>query len=158
MVNNSLKFIKINWIQVLNIIKKNFYLLLKNVNKNKFKFLNLNTFINEYLDLETLLMLKLFNNNYNFKLFNDSINEIKNNDFLNNFTFNINNLNILKNCLFININIRLSLPNLNIRFKNLYNKKDVNFYYIGFYSNFLFYFQNLGINILIILYILEGLH
>lgn len=158
MINKSFKFIKVNWIQALNIIKKNFYLLLKNINKNKFKYLNLNNFINEYLDLESLLMLKLFNNNYNFKLFNNNYNEYKINDFSTNFTLNIDNLNIIKNCIFININIRLSLPNLNIRFKNLYNKKDINFYYIGFYSNFLFYFQNIGVNILIFLNILEGLH
>ena len=156
LININFNFIKLNWNNILLILKINFIKLLKNIINNKYKFLFLKNFLGDLLDLESLILIKIFSNKFNF----DYYSLFLNNDFIHNFQFNINfnHLTLITNCLFININLRLALPNLNIKFRNLYNKKDINFYYIGFYSNFLYYIQNLGINLLIILNIIEGLH
>lgn len=157
-LNINKNFIKLSWNKILFLLKKVFFLYLQKIKQKKKKFIFLKNFLGKFLDLETLFFLKLFSNKLNIYTEHFDKNFKINNDFINNFIFNknLNDLNKYKNILLINLNLRLSLPISNLKFKIFLNK--INIYSIGYYSNYNFNIKHVGINILLILNLIEGTH
>lgn len=127
--------------------------------QKKERFFFFNTFLGKFLDIETLFMLRTFSNKLGFNNVFSSINNLSI-DFREYYSFNttLNSLNFSDVCLLIGTNLRLELPLLNLRVRNLFLKKGTLVYSLGYYSNFNFYIKHLGVNYLVLVRLLEGVH
>lgn len=134
------KFIRINWLYSF------YYFIFQLIN---IYLINWKIFNGFFIDYETFIFYKFF---YNFLGNNDVdysfYNFIFKLDFKSNFLFNINLLK-LENIMFlffINTNLRLDLPLLNIRFrKQKKNLNSLNFFSFGLGVNYLnFYIKNIS--------------
>lgn len=153
-VNNI--YLKLSWKKIFFFIKNLFFKYINNIILSKKKYFFIKNYIGNYLDIESLFILKNFTN----KLGNNFYNIVNNNDFREYYLFNssvskINNADI---CLLINTNLRLELPLINLKIRQSFLKNKMLVYNIGFYSTFNYYIKHLGINLKILLNILEGLH
>lgn len=116
-------------------------------------------YLGDYLDIETLFMVKRFTNlqgsnyyyGYNKSISTDnpaiymaqtSIQSILNSDV----------------CLIFGLNLRLQLPLLNAKIRQLVTKKHTPVYVLGYYSNFNFYTKHISTNPFVMLSLAEGSH
>jgi hypothetical protein len=70
----------------------------------------------------------------------------------------LNNLENSKICLIIDLNLRLQLPILNLNLRQLFLKKGLMFYTLGYSSDFNFYTKHLSINQKLLTDLIEGSH
>lgn len=144
--DNSL--LNISWFNVI-------YFLKKNIGKK------INFILGNFLDLESIFLVKQFSTKYaDFTINSNKFFSKKNinNDFRNNFlmNLNINDLKLFKKILIIGLNLRLESPLLNIFFKDLVNKNLLKIYNIGSAYNYNYYNYNFGNNPLEIYKFFEG--
>lgn len=122
------KFIKKSWLEIL-------YLLKLNVLKKK-----INYILGNFLDAETIILLKKYSNKYGNFTFNiKNCNCDKLVDFRNNYLFNFNdfnNLMLFNNLILFGLNLRIESPILNYKIKYLVNKNLLKVFNIeSFYNN-----------------------
>jgi NADH-quinone oxidoreductase chain G len=137
-LNNSSKFISKSWLEILSLLKLKIY--------NK----KINYFLGNFLDAESIIILKKLSNNYG----NYTINLFNNNnnlsDFRNNYIFNYKdfyNLKNYKNILLIGLNLRIDNPILNYKLKYLSDKNITKIFNIGSNFNLNYFSYNYGNNL-----------
>ena len=127
---------------------------------SKSSLIPLQGYIGDHLDLETIYLFKRFFllNGSNFFLLNTK-NSIHN-DFTQFYSFNtsINRLNESDFCMLFDINLRIELPIVNSKIKQLVSKKMLPVFVMGFYSNFNYFVKHVSNSSKIFLQVLEGTH
>lgn len=127
---------------------------------SKSSLIPLQGYIGDHLDLETIYLFKRFFllNGSNFFLLNTK-NSIHN-DFTQFYSFNtsINRLNESDFCMLFDINLRIELPIVNSKIKQLVSKKMLPVFVMGFYSNFNYFVKHISNSSKIFLQVLEGTH
>jgi NADH dehydrogenase/NADH:ubiquinone oxidoreductase subunit G len=157
MVKVSENFLKISWKKAFLFIKGYF---LSNLSFSKSTFIPLRGFVGQHLDIETVYMLKrFFTLNGSSFLFNTGYAK-NNSDFSRYYSFNTPLVKLAEAdiCLLVDVNLRIDLPLLNSRIKQLSVKKMLSVYVIGFYSNYNYFVKHISGNPLSGLSILEGSH
>jgi hypothetical protein len=114
---------------------------------NKFKFLNICILNGPLIDVSSQYFLQQFNDYMGIKKY------LKTTYFeFPNFMF-INSI-----CIFFNVNIRYISPILNIKLRTNSLRKNINYYYIGTFTNYNFYVKHLGLTERVLTFILSGKH
>lgn len=151
-LSNSL-FIKVSWRRVFFVLKNIF------IRRSGMSgFLPLQAFVGNYMDLESLSILKKFlalnGSNY---FFTKQESSIDNQSF---YSFNTSMLDLAKSdiCLLFDVNLRIQLPVLNSKIRQVSLKNNFVVYLIGYYSNFNYYVKHVSTSSLALLNILEGSH
>ena len=114
-----------------NLIFPFLYLKILQNNLNKKNYSNIGFYINDFVDLNTLLITKLFSNLNGCYIFNPNL---KN---LNDFYFYFININFFKNLenkkiiFLVGLNLRLETPVLNIRLRNNLLRKNTKYFIFG---------------------------
>jgi NADH dehydrogenase/NADH:ubiquinone oxidoreductase subunit G len=127
------------------------------LNSNQASFIPLRGFIGDYLDLETTYIFKKFLllNGSNFFItssrFNDS-------PVFYSFNTSLAKLNEADFCFLLDVNLRIELPIVNSKIKQLVSKKMLPVFIVGFYSNFNYFAKHISNSSKILLQILEGSH
>ncbi len=151
-------FLKIGWKKAMLFIKKFLYSFV--VSSNKSSIIPLQGYMGDHLDLETIYIFKRFLllNGSNFFLSNTK-NSIYN-DFTQFYSFNtsLNRLNESDFCMLFDTNLRIELPLINSKLKQLVSKKMLPIFVMGFYSNFNYFVKHVSNSSKILLQILEGTH
>ncbi len=152
----NFKYLKLSWRKIFYFIKNLFFQYISSIIKAKQKYFVINNYIGNYLDIESLIILKKLNN----KLGNSFFINSNNNDFREFYMFNskISNIKESDVCLLINTNLRIDLPLINLKIRQSFLKNKLLVYNLGFYSNFNYYIKHLGISIKILINIFEGVH
>lgn len=114
-------------------------------------------FVGDYIDLETTYIFK------KFLLLNGSnffSRPYSNNDFSPFYSFNtpLNNLIEADLCVLLDINLRVELPIVNSKIKQLVSKKMLPVFVLGFYSNFNYFVKHISSSSRVLLQVLEGSH
>lgn len=135
-------------------VKKLFYSFLVS---NQCSFIPLRGYIGDYLDLETIYIFKKFLllNGSNFFTLPTTAN-----DFTAFYSFNtpLARLNEADICVLLDINLRLELPIINSRIRQLVSKKVLPVFILGFYSNFNYFVKHISNSSKTLLEVLEGSH
>lgn len=145
-VNGS--FLKKSWL--------NIFYNLKIIENKKLNFL-----LGDFLDIETLFLIKKISNkigNFSVNITNINSDYLYNIDFRKNYIFNvdINNLNIFKNILLVGLNLRMENPLLNIRLKFFSDKNLLNIFSIGCFFNNNYFLYNLSNSLKELINFFEG--
>ena len=124
------------------------------------KVYQIDSFCGELVDLETLLIFKNFLNNLGVSSFISNYN-LKSNSlgyFRNSYIFDLNNKKLanINNLIFINLNLRLENPILNLKIRKNVLKNNLKIFNIGFSYNLTYSFLNLGNNLMTFLKLIEG--
>lgn len=157
MVKVSGNFLKISWKKAF-IFLKSYYL---NCLYNCGTVNNVRGFIGEHLDIETIYMLKrFFSLNGSSLLFNNFRNNNLGYDFAKYYSFNtpLQKLFESDTCLLVDINLRISLPLLNSRLRQLSSKKMVPVFVLGFYSNYNYFVKHISNSNFLAMSVIEGTH
>jgi len=127
---------------------------------NKSSVIPLQGFIGDHLDLETTYMFKRFLllNGSNFFLPN--IRNSDCNDFTQLYSFNtqLTRLGESDFCMLLDVNLRVELPIVNAKVKQLVSKKMLPVFVVGFYSNFNYFIKHISSSSKTLLQVLEGSH
>ena len=157
MIKVGCTFLKVGWKRAMLFVKKVFYNI---VISNNTSVIPLQGYIGDHLDLETIYIFKRFLllNGSNFFLPN-----IRNsgcNDFTQLYSFNtqLAKLNESDFCMLLDVNLRIELPIINSRVKQLVSKKMLPVFVVGFYSNFNYFIKHISNSSKTLLQVLEGLH
>lgn len=157
MLKISNNFLKISWKKAFLFVKGYF---LKHLGVLPSSFIPLRGFVGEHLDIETIYMLKrFFTLNGSSFLFNG--NSVKNeSDFTNYYSFNthLSKLSESDICLLVDVNLRIDLPLLNSRIRQLSVKRMLPVYVLGFYSNYNYSVKHVSNSKNSLLGFLEGSH
>lgn len=149
------KLVKVSWKKVFYFLKHFFVKYLLSHNSSTFPF---RSFIGNFVDIETTYMIKRFSNllaSTYFTSFN-----IPNPSNSTYYSFNTP-LNLLSNsdlCLLVGLNLRLQLPILNSKIRQLSIKNNTPVYVVGYFSNFNYYVKHVSASSSSIISILEGCH
>ena len=148
------KFLKIGWKRTMLFTKTLFFNFLKS---SKASLVPLRGFVGDYIDLETTYIFK------KFLLLNGSnffSRPYSNNDFSPFYSFNtpLNNLIEADLCVLLDINLRVELPIVNSKIKQLVSKKMLPVFVLGFYSNFNYFVKHISSSSRVLLQVLEGSH
>lgn len=114
-------------------------------------------FVGDYIDLETIYVFK------KFLLLNGSnffSNSYSNNDLSSFYSFNtpLNKLTEADSCILIDVNLRIELPLVNSKIKQLVSKKMLPVFVLGFYSNFNYFVKHISNSSKTLIQVLEGSH
>lgn len=155
MVKIGGSFLKISWRRALVFTKRILGCFLVN---NTSSFIPLRGFIGDYMDLETVYIFKKFfllNGSNFFMPFNSS-----SNDSTAFYSFNtpLNKLDRADFCMLLDVNLRIELPIVNSKIKQLVTKKSLPVFVIGFYSNFNYFVKHISNSSKSLLQIMEGSH
>lgn len=154
MVKVGNNFLKIGWRKAMVFVKSLFYGLLAS---NRSSFIPLRGYTGDYLDLETIYIFKKFLllNGSNF--FAPTIGL---NDFTAFYSFNtpLTRLNEADVCVLLDVNLRLELPIVNSKIRQLVSKKMLPVFIVGFYSNFNYFVKHVSNSSKTLLEVLEGSH
>ena len=147
------KFVKLSWKKVFIFLKNFFAVKLKGNSVNLFK-----SYVGDFIDLEALYLIKKFLNlngsNYYLNYNQNSI--ISSSQNL--FNVSIADLNKSDFCLMVDLNLRLQLPIVNSKIKQLSTKINLPVYLLGYYSNFNYYVKHVSNSSLTLLEVFEGCH
>lgn len=154
MVKIGGSFLKIGWKKAMLFTKKFFYGFLS---FNHSSFIPLRGYIGDYLDLETIYTFKKFLllNGSNFFLPSSSYNDLT---ALYSFNTPLTRLDEGDFCILLDVNLRVELPIVNSRIKQLVSKKMLPVFVLGFYSNFNFFVKHISNSSKTLLHVLEGSH
>jgi NADH dehydrogenase (ubiquinone) Fe-S protein 1 len=154
MVKIGSSFLKIGWKKAMLFTKKFFYGFLS---FNHSSFIPLRGYIGDYLDLETIYTFKKFLllNGSNFFLPSSSYNDLT---ALYSFNTPLTRLDEGDFCILLDVNLRVELPIVNSRIKQLVSKKMLPVFVLGFYSNFNFFVKHISNSSKTLLHVLEGSH
>jgi len=154
MVKIAGSFLKIGWKRAMVFTKRFFSNFL---NFNQASFIPLRGFIGDYLDLETTYIFKKFLllNGSNFFIPNSAYND---SSVLYSFNTPLTKLNEADFCALFDVNLRIELPIINSKIKQLVSKKMLPVFVVGFYSNFNYFVKHISNSSRILLQILEGSH
>lgn len=135
-------------------VKKFFYGFL---NFNQASFIPLRGFIGDYLDLETTYIFKKFLllNGSNFFISSSSYND---SSVFYSFNTSLTKLNEADFCILFDVNLRIELPIVSSRIKQLVSKKMLPVFVVGFYSNFNYFVKHISNSSRVLLQVLEGSH
>ncbi len=151
-------FLKIGWKKALLFLKKLFSNL--TASNNTSSFIPLRGYVGDYLDLETVYIFKKFLllNGSNFFLPNTK--NSFSNDLTSFYSFNtpLIKLNESDFCMLLDLNLRVELPLVNSKIKQLVSKKMLPVFVIGFYSNFNYFVKHISSSSKTLLQVLEGSH
>lgn len=148
------KFLKIGWKRAMlftKILFSNFLM------STKSSLVPLRGFVGDYIDLETIYVFK------KFLLLNGSnffSNSYSNNDLSSFYSFNtpLNKLTEADSCILIDVNLRIELPLVNSKIKQLVSKKMLPVFVLGFYSNFNYFVKHISNSSKTLIQVLEGSH
>jgi NADH dehydrogenase (ubiquinone) Fe-S protein 1 len=157
MIKISGNFLKISWKRSFIFLKSYFlnYLSISPGNITSFR-----GFVGEHLDIETVYMLKRFFSFNGSGLLFSSKNNVVSFDFTKYYSFStpLSNLSESDICLLVDVNLRVSLPLLNSRLKQLSAKRMLPVFVLGFYSNYTYFAKHIANSQFSILSVLEGSH
>jgi hypothetical protein len=124
---------------------------------NYSSFIPLRGYIGDYLDLETIYTFKKFLllNGSNFFLPSSSYNDLT---ALYSFNTPLTRLDEGDFCILLDVNLRVELPIVNSRIKQLVSKKMLPVFVLGFYSNFNYFVKHISNSSKTLLHVLEGSH
>ena len=157
MVKISGNFLKISWKKSFTFLKSYF---LNYLNISPAAITSFRGFVGEHLDIETLYMLKRFFSFSGSSLIFSSKNNAVGFDFSKYYSFTtpLSNLSESDICILVDVNLRVSLPLLNSRLKQLSAKKMLPVFVLGFYSNYTYFAKHITNSQFSILSVLEGSH
>jgi NADH dehydrogenase/NADH:ubiquinone oxidoreductase subunit G len=114
----------------------------------------------DYLDLETVYIFKRFLllNGSNFFLPN--VQNSLSSDLSSFYSFNtsLTRLDESDFCMMLDVNLRIELPIVNSKIKQLVGKKMLPVFVVGFYSNFNYFVKHISGSSKTLLQVLEGSH
>lgn len=146
MVRFDSNLVKIEWSRVVNLLKHTF------LNTNFIgKHLPLTMSLGDFIDLETAGLYKKITSALGLRTVVDQT-------FDHRFLVSLKELENSSGCLLVDLNLRLQLPILNLHLRQLWIKKNLIFYCIGYYSNFNYYIKHLSTNKKTLVNIVEGVH
>lgn len=153
LINNT--FLKVSWRRVFYFLK---FFFIKVANTFKYSFLPVKSYLGNYLDLETVYLVKRFSHSLGNNYFNKSIiNKFSDTTF---YLFNTPLLDLNKSdiCLLVDLNLRLQLPILNSKIRQLSIKNNIPVYVLGYFSNFNYYAKHVSCSTKTLLGLVEGTH
>ncbi|MFN3551445.1 MAG: molybdopterin-dependent oxidoreductase, partial [Endomicrobiia bacterium] len=120
-------------------------------------FIPLRGYVGDYLDLETVYIFK------KFLLLNGSnffIPALASNDYTSTYSFNtpLTRLGEADICVLLDVNLRIELPIINSKIRQLVSKKMLPVFIIGFYSNFNYFVKHISNSSRTLLEVFEGSH
>lgn len=147
-------FLKISWRKAILFIKKLFSSLFVS---SRSSFIPLRGYVGDYLDLETVYIFK------KFLLLNGSnffIPALASNDYTSTYSFNtpLTRLGEADICVLLDVNLRIELPIINSKIRQLVSKKMLPVFIIGFYSNFNYFVKHISNSSRTLLEVFEGSH
>lgn len=158
MIKVNRTFLKIGWKKAMLFVKKLFYSFI--TANNKSSLIPLRGYMGDHLDLETIYIFKRFLllNGSNFFLPN--IQSSVCNDLTSLYSFNtpLTKLGESDFCMLLDVNLRVELPIINSKLKQLVSKKMLPVFVIGFYSNFNYFVKHISSSSKTLLQVLEGSH
>ncbi len=127
------------------------------LNSNCSSFIPLRGYVGDYLDLETIYTFKKFLSLNGSNFFIPTTTQ---NDFTAFYSFNtpLARLNEADVCVLIDVNLRIELPIVNSRIRQLVSKKMLPVFILGFYSNFNYFVKHISNSSRTLLNVLEGSH
>lgn len=148
----SSSYIKISW--------KSAIFLLKNVYANFFKKLNVfhsNFYLGDFIDLETLYMVRKFSHLMSFSSFHFQSPKISVDfNLMNGFNTPFSRITEADCCLVFGFNLRLVFPILNSLLRQSVAKNNLNVYLISYCSNFNYFLKHVSTSSIALLDFLEG--
>lgn len=151
-INNSL--FKTSWKRSLFFIKSYFY----NTLTNKSSFVPLRGFIGDYIDLETAYIFKKFLSLSGSGFFVNAGTNSPDHSLFYSFNTPLSKLQDSDICVFVDVNLRMEMPLVNSRIRQLVSKKMLPIFILGFYSNFNFFVKHVSSSSKMLLQVLEGSH
>jgi NADH dehydrogenase (ubiquinone) Fe-S protein 1 len=142
-VSNTL--VKVEWPRVTNTLKL-FFSSINFISKQ----LPLTINIGDFIDLETVLTSKKLSSILGLRPIHQNFDQ--------RFFVSTKKLETNNGCLLIDVNLRLHLPILNLFLRQLWIKKNLLFYTVGYYSSFNYYVKHLSTNQKCVMNIVEGSH
>lgn len=151
-------FFKIGWKKTLSFVKKIFYSLA--VSNNRSSFIPLCGYMGDYLDLETVYIFKRFLLLSGSNFFLPNVQNSLSSDLSSFYSFNtpLTRLDESDFCMMLDVNLRIELPIVNSKIKQLVGKKMLPVFVVGFYSNFNYFVKHISGSSKTLLQVLEGSH
>jgi NADH dehydrogenase/NADH:ubiquinone oxidoreductase subunit G len=118
----------------------------------------LKAYVGEFLDLETLYLIRKFSylNGSNYFIGSTSTNI--DSSIMYSLNVNMNDLEKADFCLLVDLNLRIQSPILNSKIRHLVIKSSLPVYLIGYHSNFSYYAKHISNSSSTLLNMLEGSH
>jgi NADH-quinone oxidoreductase chain G len=151
-INNAL--LKTSWKKSLLFIKSYFY----NTLVNKSSFVPLRGFLGDYIDLETAYIFKKFLSLNGSGFFVNAGSNSADHSLLYSFNTPLSKLQDSDICVLVDVNLRMEMPLINSRIRQLVTKKMLPVFVLGFHSNFNFFVKHVSSSSKALLQVLEGSH
>lgn len=154
MVRQGSNFVKVSWKKIFFLLKAFLTFRLK----SKTPFNMLKAYVGEFLDLETLYLIRKFSylNGSNYFIGSTSANVDSSITY--SLNVNVNDLEKADFCLLVDLNLRIQSPILNSKIRRLVVKSNLPVYLIGYHSNFNYYAKHISSSSSTLLNMLEGSH
>lgn len=154
MVRQGSNFVKVSWKKIFLLLKAFLTFRLK----SKTSFNMLKAYVGEFLDLETLYLIRKFSylNGSNYFIGSTSTNI--DSSIMYSLNVNMNDLEKADFCLLVDLNLRIQSPILNSKIRHLVIKSSLPVYLIGYHSNFSYYAKHISNSSSTLLNMLEGSH
>ncbi len=154
MVRQGSNFVKVSWKKIFLLLKAFLTFRLK----PKTTFNMLKAYVGEFLDLETLYLIRKFSylNGSNYFIGSTSTNIDSSITY--SLNVNMNDLEKADFCLLVDLNLRIQSPILNSKIRHLVIKSSLPVYLIGYHSNFNYYAKHISNSSSTLLNMLEGSH
>jgi len=151
-INNAL--LKTSWKKSLLFIKSYFY----NTLVNKSSFVPLRGFLGDYIDLETAYIFKKFLSLNGSGFFVNAGSNSADHSLLYFFNTPLSKLQDSDICVLVDVNLRMVMPLINSRIRQLVTKKMLPVFVLGFHSNFNFFVKHVSSSSKALPQVLEGSH
>ena len=149
-------FVKTSWNRIFYILKN---LFISNTVLNPLRVPFIKPYLGDYLDLETLYMIKRLANLQGTGFFSNSPKGYcSDNPLLYSSSTSIGSISNCDLCLIFDLNIRLQFPILNYKIRQSAVKNNTPIYLLGYYSNFSFYVKHISISMSSLVSLAEGSH
>ncbi len=154
MVRKESNFVKVSWKKVFFLLKSFLTFRLKTLNSsNIFK-----AYIGEFLDLETLYLIRKFFYLNGSNCFVNSTSSYVDSSVM--YSLNVSMVDLEKAdfCLLVGLNLRIQSPILNSKIRRIVVKANLPVYLIGYHSNFNYYAKHVSNSSSLLLSVFEGSH
>jgi len=154
MVRRGGNFVKVSWKKVFFLLKSFLTFKLKSFGSSNM----FNAYIGEFLDLETLyLVRKFFYLNGSNYFVNATSNHVDS-SIAYSLNFSMGDLEKADFCLLVDLNLRVQSPILNSKIRRLVVRSNLPVYLVGYYANFNYYAKHVSNTSSTLLNVLEGSH
>lgn len=146
-------FVKISWKKTFTVLKN---ILIKSANLTNY--LPLSSYIGDHLDIEALFMIKRFSSLSGSNYILNTGNLISDNRIVYSANTQLEDLSKSDICVLLGLNLRLQLPLLNSKIRQIAVKNETPVYLVGYNSNFNYYVKHISTSTVSLLNIIEGSH